>query len=165
MIYHLIWRAPRPVWRAPSVGALTGIIVSGTIALLVSAPLHAGLAKNDVLQASKKGALADFKIPGCVDVDTTVFYTWSCPQHPASKPELCKEEKRMLESQGKCRANLAIVFDDLFETGKVHPQVFHRKYTGFKSSGPFTQLKDKQERLWWVQTYHWSTAKNKINPK
>ena len=109
--------------------------------------------------------LPDFEIPGCTDVTTTVFYTWSCPSHPGSKPEVCKAEKLSLEKTGKCRDNLAIVGDDLFATGKTNPTIYHRQYTGMQVSGPFTELKDSKGKLWWVQTYHWTTALKKINPE
>lgn len=106
-----------------------------------------------------------YNIPGCLDVDTTVFYTWACPKHPASKPELCYAEKRRLETEGICKSTLVIKNDDLLATGKTHPHIYHRKYTGYKMSGPFTQLKDANDKRWWVQTYHWNIAQDDFMQK
>ena len=130
---------------------------------LVANEVAADPGNKDVSDGRGQKTAEGYNIPGCVDVDTTVFYTWACPKHPAARPDLCYAEKRRLEDEGICKSNLIIKTDDLLATGKTHPHVYHRKYTGYKLSGPFTQLKDAKDGRWWVQTYHWNIAQDDFN--
>lgn len=100
----------------------------------------------------------DWKFNACRTIAGLVFHNWPCHPHPAAEPKACIEAKQQQLQAGDCRAGLQREAAGLKLTGKTHGVYFHKKFSGYKSSGPFVEVLDKQQNIWWVMKFDWDYA-------
>ena len=110
----------------------------------------------------EKAGLEYRPLKGCIHVPVFVEYAWPCDLTPEAKPKECEATKRRHEARGICRANFGVLTNGLKPTGKTHDRVWHKKFTGLKSSGPFIEVKDKEGALWWIKQFDWEYATEKV---
>lgn len=110
----------------------------------------------------EKAGLRDTNLSGCKTINDTVFFNWTCDLDPDAYPEICEAKKKKLVKKLSCRAGLRVLKDKLELTGKKHDEVWHKEFTGLKSSGPFFQIQDQAGDLFWVSEFDWEYATERV---
>lgn len=120
--------------------------------------------KSRLKKSEKNRPLRKWGFNGCKTVQAIVTHNWPCHPNPVAEPETCKAYKQRQLNDKQCRKGLEVKKDALTLTGRTHGLYFHKKFSGYKKSGPFVELKDKLGNLWWVMKFDWDYANMSDEP-